>query len=102
MAYAAGKKTWGISDRSGFRYRLHDMKKEWTGALVGPDEFETKQPQLNAPNIGPDPQAVKNARPPNNKIPAEVKLPAFNLTSLEYELIPFCVGKTGTVTVGTS
>ena len=85
MSYAVGKHTWGISDRSGFRYRLKDMKKEWTGALVGPD-----------------PQAVRNPRPPNDKIPAQAELPAFNLTTLEYELIPICIGKVGTVTVETS
>jgi hypothetical protein len=39
MAFASGKSAYGISDRSGFRYRLRDMKKEWTGALVGPDEL---------------------------------------------------------------
>ena len=44
--FASGKNAFGISDRSGFRYRYKDMKKEWTGALVGKDEFETKHPQL--------------------------------------------------------
>ena len=28
MAFASGNKAYGISDRSGFRYRLKDMKKE--------------------------------------------------------------------------
>ena len=46
MAYASGKRAYGISDRSGRRYRLRDMRKEWTGSLVGPDEFEAKHPQL--------------------------------------------------------
>jgi len=63
MTYAAGNKAWGISDRSGFRYRLKDMKKEWTGSLVGPDEFEPKQPQLFPPKASPDPQALRNPRP---------------------------------------
>ena len=49
MAYASGKNAWGISDRSGRRYRLREMKVEWTGAKVGPDEFETKHPQLYPP-----------------------------------------------------
>tara|TARA_R100000544_G_C2197495_1_gene44943 strand:- start:367 stop:675 length:309 start_codon:yes stop_codon:yes gene_type:complete len=102
MAYATAKHTWGISDRSGFRYRLKDMRKEWTGALVGPDEFDPKQPQLYSPHIGPDPESVRNPRPPNDKIPSQIQLPAFNLTSLEYELIPICIGKVGTVTVETS
>eukprot|EP00729_Bicosta_minor_P001734 gene1734-1030_t len=41
-----GKKAFGISDRSGFRYRLKDMRKEWNGLLVGKDEYEEKHPQL--------------------------------------------------------
>jgi hypothetical protein len=61
--YAAGNKAFGISDRSGFRYRLRDMKKEWNGLLVGPDEFEPKHPQLEAPNVSADPQALRNPRP---------------------------------------
>ena len=35
--YATGKKAWGFSDRSGFRYRLREMKTEWNGLKVGPD-----------------------------------------------------------------
>ena len=49
MTYASGKNAWGISDRSGRRYRLRDMKTEWTGAKVGPDEFDPKHPQLFPP-----------------------------------------------------
>ena len=66
MAFASGKKAYGISDRSGFRYRLNEMKKEWTGALVGPDEFVPKHPQLFPPRISPDPQALRNPRPEPN------------------------------------
>jgi hypothetical protein len=66
MAYANGKKAWGISDRSGRRYRLHQMKVEWTGAKVGPDEFDPKHPQLYPPKVGPDPQALRNPRPEPN------------------------------------
>ena len=61
--YASGNKAYGISDRSGFRYRLRDMKKEWNGLLVGPDEYEPKHPQLEPPNVRPDPQALRNPRP---------------------------------------
>ena len=63
MAYASGKHAYGISDRSGRRYRLRDMKTEWTGAKVGPDEFETKHPQLFPPRAFPDPQALRDPRP---------------------------------------
>ena len=63
MAYASGKYAYGISDRSGRRYRLRDMKTEWTGAKVGPDEFEPKHPQLFPPRAFPDPQALRDPRP---------------------------------------
>ena len=66
MAYASDKNAYGISDRSGFRYRLKDMRVEWTGAKVGKDEFEPKHPQLFPPRVGPDPQALKNPRPESN------------------------------------
>jgi len=68
MAFASGNKAYGISDRSGFRYRLREMKKEWTGALVGPDEFEPKHPQLLPLRISPDPQALRNPRPEPNLV----------------------------------
>ena len=61
--YATGKKAYGISDRSGFRYTLKKMQKEWTGMLVGFDEFEPKHPQLEPVRKFSDPQALKNPRP---------------------------------------
>ncbi len=63
MAYASGKNAFGISDRSGRRYRLREMKTEWTGAKVGPDEFDPKHPQLFPPKAFPDPQALRDPRP---------------------------------------
>ena len=63
MRFASGKDAYGISDRSGFRYRLRDMRKEWNGFLVGNDEFEPKHPQLfNHKNLA-DPQALRDSRP---------------------------------------
>ena len=61
--FASGKNAYGISDRSGVRYKLNRMKKEWNGSLVGPDEFEPKHPQLYPPPRADDPQAIRNARP---------------------------------------
>ena len=61
--YASGKNAYGISDRSGFRYRLSEMRTEWNGSKVGPDEYEAKHPQLEPLNAGPDPQALRNPRP---------------------------------------
>jgi hypothetical protein len=61
--FASGRESWAISDRSGFRYPYRLMKKEWNGLLVGPDEFEPKQPQLGPFRKVVDPEALKNARP---------------------------------------
>lgn len=61
--FASGKNAYGISDRSGFRYKLNRMKREWNGNLVGFDEFEPKQPQLFPTRHINDPQALKNPRP---------------------------------------
>lgn len=61
--FASGKYAYGISDRSGFRYRLRDMRKEWNGLLVGKDEWEEKHPQLTPLRKRPDPEGLKNARP---------------------------------------
>jgi hypothetical protein len=61
--YATGKWAYGISDRSGVRYRLRDMRKEWNGLLVGKDEWERKQPQLEPIRASTDPQALFNPRP---------------------------------------
>ncbi len=61
--FAQGKYALGVSDRSGFVYKLNDMRLEWTGSLVGPDEWEKKQPQLDPRKHITDPQALKNPRP---------------------------------------
>lgn len=100
MAFASNKNAWGISDRSGFRYRLKDMRKEWTGALVGPDEYEPKHPQLYPPKAGPDPQALRNPRPDRSEpLKVYVGVPTIMAPKLER---PRAVGKVGIVEVSTS
>lgn len=64
--FASGKWAYGISDRSGQRYRLRDMRKEWNGLLVGKDEWEAKHPQLEPLRVHPDPEALQNPRPEQN------------------------------------
>jgi len=66
--YASDAKAYGISDRSGFRFRLRDMRKEWNGFLVGEDEYEPKHPQLSPAKVQADPQALKNPRPEQNLV----------------------------------
>lgn len=64
--YASAKNAYGISDRSGFQYRLRDMRKEWNGLLVGKDEWEAKQPQLEPTPAVSDPEALRDPRPEQN------------------------------------
>lgn len=73
--FATGKFAYGISDRSGMRYRYKDLKKEWNGSLVGPDEFEAKHPQLGPFRTVSDPEAIRDARPSRTENPVEVLLP---------------------------
>lgn len=97
--FASGKESYAISDRSGFRYPYKVMKKEWNGLLVGPDEFEPKQPQLGPFRKVSDPQALQNARPDRvEPLDVYVGLPlviAPNLRPVQ------CFGQVGTVTVTT-
>ena len=101
--HAAGANAWGISDRSGFRYRLREMRKEWNGLLVGPDEFEPKHPQLEPVHVRADAQALRDARPDTQNIISEtITFPTFSLTTLVYQDNPAAKGGVGTVTVSTS
>tara|TARA_R100000654_G_scaffold2225_2_gene8130 strand:- start:16 stop:543 length:528 start_codon:yes stop_codon:yes gene_type:complete len=64
--FASGKNAKAISDRSGFQYPYRLMRREWNGLLVGPDEFETKHPQLGPFRKVDDPQALVDSRPEQN------------------------------------
>jgi len=100
MAFASDKNAYGISDRSGFRYRLRDMRKEWTGALVGKDEYEPKHPQLYSPRHVSDPQALRNPRPDQPEaLQVYVDVPTVEAPSLERVRM---IGKAGQVTVVTT
>ncbi len=97
--YAAGKYAYGISDRSGFRYRLKDMRKEWNGFLVGKDEYEEKHPQLEPRRHPTDAEALRDPRPDtNNIIPITANIPSFDLETLRFIPVPLLLGKVGTVT----
>ena len=63
MAFASGKYAYRISDRSGFRYKLKDTRKEWNGSIVGKDEYEEKHPRLEPIRVRADNQAIRDARP---------------------------------------
>lgn len=56
MAFARGKKAYGFSDRSGFRYPLSDLVDEYrngrpTGFKVGRDEVDEDHPQLDVERL---------------------------------------------------
>ena len=62
MAYASGKRSQAISDRSGQAFPYTEMVKEWNGSLVHISEFEAKHPQLDPPYHKPDAIALQNTR----------------------------------------
>ena len=72
--FAVGKYAYGISDRSGFRYRMKDMRKEWNGSLVGKDEYEPKHPQLEPKRRPTDAEALKDARPDRTEPAVQILL----------------------------
>ena len=98
--FARGKRAYGISDRSGFRYPLHRMKKEWTGALVGFDEWEPKQPQLEPTRKTSDPQALRNPRP--DRVEPLVVYVGVPLVEAPTLLPVRAFGRVGSVTVVTT
>ena len=69
MTYASGKFAVAICDRCGFKKKLHDLRKEWTGLKVCDACFEPKHPQLGPFNHIADPEALYDPRP-NNDIEA--------------------------------
>ena len=81
--FASGKYAYRISDRSGFRYRLKDTRKEWNGSIVGKDEYEEKHPQLEPLKTRADAQAIKDARPDREEtaVPNILPLNAFTTTA---------------------
>lgn len=98
--FATGKYAYGISDRSGFRYKLNEMRREWTGALVGPDEYDPKQPQLEPRRKVVDPQALRNPRPDRIE-PMDVHVGVPQVEGPAYRPT-LCSGNVGTVTVSTT
>ena len=98
--FASGKYALGISDRSGFAYPLNRMRKEWTGALVGFDEWEAKSPQIEPFPKVDDPQALKEPRPDRSE--AMVVHVAARDPAIEDFIPTKASGNVGSVTVTTS
>ena len=62
MAFAKGKRSLAISDRSGQAFPYTEMVKEWNGSLVHISEFEAKHPQLDPPHTKADAIALRDPR----------------------------------------
>ena len=62
MAYAKGKRSLSISDRSGQAFPYQEMVREWTGALVHISEYEPKHPQIRRKRVVADAIALQNSR----------------------------------------
>ena len=83
MAFAKGKHSKAISDRSGLEFPYRAMVKEWNGMFVHTSEYEEKQPQLSPKPKGSDPQGLLNARPARTEtaVPRLLPLNPFTLTN---------------------
>ena len=64
--YAKGKRSYAISDRSGFKVRYRSLKTEWNNLRVEPGEYEPKHPQLTPPKNIIDAQTLFQPRPDND------------------------------------
>ena len=92
--YANASNAYVISDRSGFRYRFKDTRKEWNGLLVGKDEYEEKHPQLDPKHNTADAEALRDARPERSEPSIEViefkyTLAFATIFSLEFKVLYF-------------
>lgn len=54
---------WGICDRCGWKYRLRQLRKEWTNLMVCPPCYDPKPADLSPPSIKPEGLPIPNARP---------------------------------------
>ena len=83
MAFARGKKSKAISDRSGMAFPYEEMVKEWNGHFVHKSEFEAKHPQLEIKSRSGDSQGLRDARPARteNEVAALLGNNPFSITA---------------------
>ena len=83
MAFARGKKSKAISDRSGMAFPYEEMVKEWNGHFVHKSEFEAKPPQLELKSRSGDSQGLRDARPARteNEVAALLGNNPFSITA---------------------
>ena len=83
MAFARGKKSKAISDRSGLAFPYEEMVKEWNGHLVHKSEYEEKHPQLELRSRSGDAQGLRDVRPDRteNEVAAMLGNDPFSITA---------------------
>lgn len=54
---------YGICDRCGFKYDLSQLRKEWTGLMVCPPDYDPRPADTRPPAVKPEGVPVPNARP---------------------------------------
>jgi len=78
--YTKGKHAVAIDDRSGFKVKHKDLRKEWTGMMVHKSDWESKQAQLDPSkyfkNTGSN--VLENPRPDNSNDSVVVRLGPLN------------------------
>lgn len=69
---------WAVCDRCSFIRRHDELKKEWTGLLVCAECYDSRPPQLDAPNVYPEGVPIQDPRPdfeqsgPNTTTPGDL------------------------------
>lgn len=74
--YTKGKHAVAIDDRSGFKVKHKDLRKEWNGYMVHKNDWESKQPQLDPSKYfkKTTSDVVQNPRPDTSDDETIVKL----------------------------
>jgi|TARA_R110000796_G_scaffold238825_1_gene359310 hypothetical protein len=62
MAYATGRYAVAICDYCGFQYPYQELRKNWKGFMVCPQDYEPKSPQIEPLNYRGDSIALQNPR----------------------------------------
>ena len=75
MAYARGKYSQSISDRSGMAFPYKEMVKEWNGARVHRSEYEPKTAQDHPRKHSADKEALQYARTARDESSVATLLP---------------------------
>ena len=73
--YASGKYAYGLCDYCGQRYPYSDLKKNWKGFKVCPEDYEPKEPQEDPSHYRGDAIALFEPRPDQQEV-LEVRLQA--------------------------